>query len=166
MAVCSECGSTVSRFDLEKGLCGICAFRERQRPKAERDSIEAEQRKAAADLAARLDAIMMTTETAPGIDIAERIEIISAECVFGMNVFKDIGSSIRDLVGGRNKAFQDALREARKTVLSELRKEALEVGADAVVAVDLDYSEVSGGGKSMMFLVASGTAVKMKASSL
>lgn len=58
-------------------------------------------------------------------------------------------------------AMQKALREARKTVLSELRVEAHQLGADAVVAVSLNYSEVSGGGKSMVFVVASGTAVTL-----
>jgi uncharacterized protein YbjQ (UPF0145 family) len=161
MAICSKCGATVSRFDLDNGMCGICAFKERQVSDSERVDREAEQAKAAAELSKRLDAILLTTETVPSIDITERIAIITAECVFGMHIFKDIGASFRDFFGGRNKAFQDALRDARKTVLSELRKEALDVGADAVVAVDLDYSEVSGGGKSMMFLVASGTAVKL-----
>lgn len=54
-----------------------------------------------------------------------------------------------------------SLRAARKAVLGELKREAAELGADAVIAVDLDYSEISGGGKSMMMLVASGTAVKL-----
>ena len=35
-------------------------------------------------------------------------------------------------------------------------------GADAVVGVDLDYSEFSGGGRSMLFIVANGTAVKLQ----
>ena len=46
--------------------------------------------------------------------------------------------------------------------MSELKKEADNIGANAVIAVDLDYSEISGGGKSMLFLVASGTAVKVE----
>lgn len=66
-----------------------------------------------------------------------------------------------DTFGGRSKTMQDGLREARKTALSELRLEAQALGADAVVGIDLDYSEISGGGKSMLFLVASGTAVKL-----
>ena len=54
------------------------------------------------------------------------------------------------------------LRDARNTCLEELKNEALELGADGVMGVDLDYSEISGAGKSMLFLVASGTAVKFK----
>jgi uncharacterized protein YbjQ (UPF0145 family) len=57
---------------------------------------------------------------------------------------------------------QDTLRELREQAVEELREEAARLGADAVVAVDLDYSEFSGGGKSMLFLVANGTAVRLR----
>ena len=95
----------------------------------------------------------MTTEASHNLDVSARLEIITAECVLGMNIFSDIGSAIRDVVGGRNENYQTKLRDARKTVLRELRLEAHRLGADAVVAINLDYSEISGGGKSMIFLV-------------
>ena len=70
--------------------------------------------------------------------------------------------SVRDFIGGRSNTHQKALREARETCLKELAATASEVGADAVVGVDLDYSEISGGGKGMLLLVATGTAAKLK----
>jgi len=106
--------------------------------------------------------LVVTTETGlSGYTIDERIEVISAECVFGMNIFKDFFAGMRDVFGGRSKASQKVLRDARHTCLTELRREALIVGANAIVAVDLDYSEISGDGKSMLFLVASGTACQV-----
>jgi uncharacterized protein YbjQ (UPF0145 family) len=108
--------------------------------------------------------LILTTEfSMPEYKITQRLEIITAECVFGMNMFRDMFASIRDIVGGRSSASQKVLRDARKTCLTELRREALIVGADAVIGVDLDYSEVSGDGKSMLMVVASGTAVKLQA---
>ena len=77
-----------------------------------------------------------------------------------MNIFRDFFSSITDIVGGRSNATQKILKDLRKTCLAELKLEAYRLGADAVIGVDLDYSEFSGGGKSMLFLIASGTAVK------
>ena len=94
--------------------------------------------------------------------IEDELGIVTAECVFGMNIFRDLFSGVRDIVGGRSKASQKVLRDARNTCLEELKNEALELGADGVMGVDLDYSEISGAGKSMLFLVASGTAVKFK----
>jgi uncharacterized protein YbjQ (UPF0145 family) len=104
------------------------------------------------------DAIVLTTETAPNLNITKRIEIVTAECAFGMNIFKDLFAGVRDIVGGRSEAVQKTMRDSRKTALYELKKEAYEVGANAVVGVDLDYVELSSAG-SMVMLVASGTAV-------
>lgn len=100
--------------------------------------------------------------TAPSISsytITKTIDIITAECAMGINIFGDFFSGIADTFGGRDGVTQNALRKARKYCLEELRKEADSIGANAVIAVDLDYSEFTGKGKSMLFLVASGTAV-------
>ena len=92
-----------------------------------------------------------------GID--HEIEIITSECVYGMNVFREMFAGARNFFGGRSKASQKVLNDLRETCLYELKALAYEKGADAVIAIDLDYSEFSGG---MLFLVASGTAVKLK----
>jgi len=115
-----------------------------------------------AELKEKIDGIILTT--APSIDgfNSEVIDVITAECVFGMNIFIDFASSLTDVFGGRSKSMQKVLFDTRKTCLNELKKEAFSLGGDAVIAIDLDYSEFSGGGKSMLFLVASGTAVKLK----
>jgi len=104
--------------------------------------------------------LILTTEN--GMDeykVVERLEIITAECVFGMNLFKDFFASITDIFGGRSSSSQKVLRNARLTCLTELRREALISGANAVIGIDLTYNEISGDGKSMLFVVATGTAV-------
>lgn len=106
--------------------------------------------------------VLTTTATVPNREIKEVVNIISAEVAVGMNIFKDMFSAVRDVVGGRAGSVQDTLRDLRNQALEELREEAARVGADAVVGVDLDYSEFSGGGRSMLFIVANGTAVKLK----
>ena len=105
------------------------------------------------------DVILTTADTVAGYRIEASLDVITAECAFGMNVFRDFFAAVRDVVGGRSDATQKVLRDARLTCLAELRAEAIAVGGNAVIGVRLDYSELSGGGKSMMFLVASGTAV-------
>ena len=112
------------------------------------------------ELAAEL--IVTTEMSLDGYNILERIDIITSECVFGMNIFRDMFAGIRDIFGGRSSASQKVLRDARRTCLTELRREALIVGADAVIAVDLDYSEISGDGKSMLLVVTSGTACRVE----
>lgn len=107
--------------------------------------------------------VLLTTENILfDYNIEKRIEVVTAECAFGMNLFKDLLAGLSDTFGGRSQATQNTLRQARETVLRELRIEALNLNANAVIGVDLDYSEFSGQGKSMLFLVASGTAVIIK----
>jgi uncharacterized protein YbjQ (UPF0145 family) len=106
--------------------------------------------------------VLTTTANVPNKEIKEVVAIVSAEVAVGMNIFKDMFSAVRDVVGGRAGAVQNTLRDLRGQALDELRQEASRVGADAVVGVDLDYSEFSGGGRSMLFIVANGTAVKLR----
>lgn len=108
------------------------------------------------------DLIVTTEFSMAEYTVTKRIEVITAECVFGMNLFKDFFAGIRDIFGGRSSASQKVLRDARRTCLTELRCEGLIVGANAIVGVDLDYSEISGDGKSMLFVVVSGTAVTVE----
>ena len=110
--------------------------------------------------------VILTTEsTLADCRISKRLDVITAECAFGMNVFRDLFADLRDVFGGRSASTQKVLRNARKTCLNELRREALMLGADAVIGIDLNYSEFSGGDKSMLFLVACGTAVKFEQTS-
>ena len=105
---------------------------------------------------------LTTTPEYPNLAIDNVLGVITAECVFGMNIFRDFFAGMSDFFGGRSEASQKVLRDARETCLNELKKEAYELGADGVIGIDLDYSEISGKGKGMLFLVASGTAVKFK----
>lgn len=167
---CEQCGKTLGFFEVSDPfeasdpsfsavLCYACSD-ENRRKVAETSREESDKtRKLAAVFEAELAEIVLTTETDVDFKVTQRLEIITAECVFGMNIFRDFFAGIRDIAGGRSEATQKVLRDSRKTVLNELRKEAHSIGANAVIGVDLDYSEFSGGGKSMLFLVASGTAV-------
>jgi uncharacterized protein YbjQ (UPF0145 family) len=105
------------------------------------------------------DVIVTTSSQLEGYRVVETLDVVTAECVFGMNIFRDMFAGVRDFFGGRSSATQKVLRDARISCLDELREEAKSVGGNAVIAARLDYSEFSGGKKSMLFLVASGTAV-------
>ncbi|WP_233139985.1 YbjQ family protein [Marivita geojedonensis] len=110
-----------------------------------------------------IEAVMLTTETqAQDLQIQERISIVTAECAYGMHVFKDLFATVRNIVGGRSEAVQKTMRDARETVLYELKREAHAVGANAVVGVDLDYTQIGETGWTMVMLVASGTAVRIE----
>ena len=76
----------------------------------------------------------------------------------GANIFKDLFAGIRDIVGGRSATYERELRRARDLALEEMKAAAAELGANAVVGVDLDYETVGANG-SMLMVTVSGTAV-------
>ncbi|HEY8593991.1 MAG TPA: heavy metal-binding domain-containing protein [Devosiaceae bacterium] len=104
--------------------------------------------------------IVTTTPTIEGQPIREYLGVVVGEVIVGANIFKDLFAGIRDIVGGRAGAYEGALRDARAEALNELRAEAAALGANAVVAVDLDY-EVVGANGSMLMVSISGTAVRI-----
>ena len=106
--------------------------------------------------------ILTTTNEVPGRTAVRALGIVTAEVVIGANIFRDFFASLTDVLGGRSHAYQSVLRKAKLQAQSELRNEAFALGADAIVGIAFDYSEISGDGKSMLFLVMSGTAVKLE----
>jgi uncharacterized protein YbjQ (UPF0145 family) len=104
--------------------------------------------------------IITTTTSIEGRPVRDYVGIVTGEAILGANIFKDLFAGIRDIVGGRSGAYEDELRKARTIALEELAAAASQLGADAVIGVDLDYETVGQGG-SMLMVTASGTAVRL-----
>jgi len=102
--------------------------------------------------------IITTTPSIEGKTIVRYLGIVSSEAVVGANIFRDLFASIRDIVGGRTSSYEGVLRRAKESALKEIQINATEMGANAVVGIDLDYETVGSNG-SMLMVSASGTAV-------
>jgi len=103
----------------------------------------------------------MQVTTTPGIEgkrITNYFGIVTGEAILGANLFKDLFAGIRDIVGGRSATYEAELQRARDIAITELTQRAQQLGANAVVGVDLDY-EVLGANNGMLMVSASGTAV-------
>ena len=103
----------------------------------------------------------MVITTTPGIDgkrIKEYRGVVTGEAIMGANLFKDLFGAVRDIVGGRSATYERELRRARDMAMQEVQSAAIELGANAVVGVDLDY-EVLGQANGMLMVSVSGTAV-------
>lgn len=105
--------------------------------------------------------LITTTNSIEGRRIADYKGVVAGEAIMGANIFRDFFASIRDLVGGRSGAYENVLNDARKTALDEMAARAAEMGANAVIGVDLDYETVGQGG-SMLMVTAAGTAVVLE----
>jgi uncharacterized protein YbjQ (UPF0145 family) len=102
--------------------------------------------------------IITTTPSIEGKTIVKYLGIVTSEAVVGANIFRDLFASIRDIVGGRTSSYEGVLRRAKESALKEIQTNAAEMGANAVVGIDLDYETVGSNG-SMLMVTASGTAV-------
>jgi uncharacterized protein YbjQ (UPF0145 family) len=103
---------------------------------------------------------IVTTPTIAGHRITRTFGLVSGEAILGANIFRDLFAGIRDIVGGRSAAYEKELRAAKKLALDEMGQQARDLGANAVVGVDLDYETIQvGGGGGMLMVSASGTAV-------
>lgn len=102
--------------------------------------------------------ILTTTPQIEGHTIREYKGLVTGETIIGANFMKDFCASIRDIVGGRSGSYERVLIEAKETSLKEMAERAQELGANAIVGIDLDYETIGAQG-SMLMVASSGTAV-------
>ena len=102
--------------------------------------------------------LVTTTPSVEGRAISDYKGIVTGEAIMGANIFKDLFAGIRDIVGGRSATYERELRRAREMAMAEIKQSAAELGANAVVGIDIDYETV-GTNASMLMVTISGTAV-------
>jgi uncharacterized protein YbjQ (UPF0145 family) len=103
----------------------------------------------------------MIVTTTPGIEgsgVSEYLGVVTAQGVLGVNAFKDVAAGVRNIFGGRSKSYENELASGVSDSLVELETQAGQLGADAVIGVDIDYESV---GSNMLMISASGTAVRL-----
>jgi len=103
--------------------------------------------------------IMTTTNNLEGKVINQYLGIITGEAILGANIFKDFFAGIRDIVGGRSSSYEKELKEARRIAFSELEEKAFQLGANAIIGIDVDYETIGDTG-SMLMVSVTGTAVQ------
>ena len=103
--------------------------------------------------------LLVNTPTVPGHEIVEVKTLVQGNSVRAKHVGRDIGASLKNVVGGELKAYTDLLAEARREATERMTMQAEEMGANAVVNVKYTTSAVAGGAAE---LYAYGTAVVVK----
>jgi uncharacterized protein YbjQ (UPF0145 family) len=102
--------------------------------------------------------LMSTTAVIEGRPVSRYLGVVTGEAIIGANIFRDMFAAVRDIVGGRSATYEKALNEAREVAMNEMAKRAQDLGANAVIAIDVDY-EVLGQNNGMLMVAVSGTAV-------
>jgi len=102
--------------------------------------------------------IMSTTSVLDGKPVSQYLGVVTGEAIIGANIFRDMFAVVRDIVGGRSGTYEKALSEAREVAMGEMQRRAQELGANAVIGIDVDY-EVLGQNNGMLMVAVSGSAV-------
>ncbi len=105
--------------------------------------------------------IVTTTPSVQGKRITRYLGLVTGEAILGANIFRDMFAAVRDIVGGRSAAYERELGRAREIALEDMEEWAEELGANAIVGVDIDY-ESFGQTNGMMMVSISGTAVHVE----
>ena len=102
--------------------------------------------------------LISTTNAIDGKPVSAYLGVVVGETILGANIFRDIGAQFRNITGGRVSGYEKELRRARDEAMTEMEQAASELGADAIIGVDIDYETIGG---SMLMVTVSGTAVKL-----
>ncbi|MEM1251114.1 MAG: YbjQ family protein [Cyanobacteria bacterium P01_H01_bin.21] len=106
--------------------------------------------------------ILATTDTLQGKNIKQYLGIVTAEVVYGSNMLRDFFASIRDFWGGRTGSYERVFERGQQDALKELQQRAQQLGADAVIGVQLKTDTINLDETGVLMLItASGTAVRL-----
>lgn len=154
---CSRCGKSYGGImaalntDLARPICPECeAAQAEEKRKAEAERREASERAA--------KVLLTTTPGVDGCRVISYLGIESVEVVMGTGVFSELSGDIADFFGQRSKGFESKLQQAKDLAFRLLREKAYRRGANAVIAVDMDYAEFSG---NRVALIVNGTLVRL-----
>jgi len=86
--------------------------------------------------------LLITTPTIEGKPISDYKGVVVGEAILGANIFRDMFAGIRDIVGGRSGAYEKEMAKARTIAFAEMQTRASELGANAIVGIDIDYEVI------------------------
>lgn len=172
MARCIKCNEVYSEFYLKDGVCEDCisgnnvqAQKKFEWEQLKQKEIKTETEKKFAEeqlKQEKINSIIITTETMIDLPIEKRITVISSQCIFGINIVKDLFSFVRDIVGGRVNSLEKALDDANKQILIELKQKTYDLDGNAVVGVKIEHTYNNANSGSILSVMATGTVVKLK----
>lgn len=155
---CDHCGK---HFQISGVQAEELEHLQRMQKEARRLERDAQQKDAAFRQAVAA-VIVSTTHALDGWRVEEYLGIESVEFVIGTGIFSEVTSDIEDFFGLRSTAFEQKLAKAKKAVFETLKTRAVRLGGNAVIGIDMDYTEFSG---NRVGLIVNGTVVRVSESS-
>lgn len=106
--------------------------------------------------------LIVTTPTIEGKEIEKYYGLVTGDSLLGANLYKDMFSGVRDVVGGRTSKYEEELKNARKLALDVMEKKAAQKGANAIIGTRVAYHNLGGTMGNTIMVTMSGTAVSLK----
>ena len=104
--------------------------------------------------------LILTTPNIEGHKIVEYYGLVTGESLLGANVYKDLFSGVRDVVGGRTSAYEEELKKARNLAIESMEEKARKKGGNAVIGIRIKYNNLGGTMGNTIMVTITGTAVK------
>jgi uncharacterized protein YbjQ (UPF0145 family) len=104
--------------------------------------------------------LILTTPNIEGHKIIEYYGLVTGESLLGANVYKDLFSGVRDVVGGRTSAYEEQLKSARDLAIDNMTEKAEKNDANAIIGIRIKYNNLGGTMGNTIMVTITGTAVK------
>lgn len=106
--------------------------------------------------------VITTTGSIEGATIKQYIDVVCNNVVVGTNIFSDFAASLTDFFGGKSNSYRKKLEYIYAEAVKDLKRKSLNLGANAIIGLRVDFDEISGKDKSMFMVSVSGTACKIE----
>lgn len=104
--------------------------------------------------------ILSSSNTLENKKIIEYRGLVTGESLIGSNIYKDIFSGVRDVVGGRTTQYEEELEKARDIALTSMKEKAEQLDANAIIGIKISYDNLGGTMGNTILVTAYGTAIK------
>lgn len=103
--------------------------------------------------------ILSSTNTLENKKIISYKGLVTGESLIGSNVYKDLFSGVRDVVGGRTTQYENELQKAREIALNSMKGKAKDLGANGIIGLRISYNNLGGTMGNTILVTAYGTAI-------
>lgn len=103
--------------------------------------------------------LLSSTNTLENKKIIEYKGLVTGESLIGSNVYKDLFSGVRDVVGGRTSKYEEEIQKARELALSSMKEKAKQLNANAIIGLKISYDNLGGTMGNTILVTAYGTAI-------
>jgi uncharacterized protein YbjQ (UPF0145 family) len=106
--------------------------------------------------------LLSSTNSLENKEIIEYYGLVTGESLLGSNVYKDLFSGVRDVVGGRTSKYEEEIQKARNIAIESMTNKAKELNANGIIGIKISYNNLGRTMGNTILVTAYGTAINFK----